>query len=190
MSNHSSSQGRRQERRGPLAGPALPGTGIPAARARSLSRARRAAAELAAHRRRLLDLADAALSHPPQRPREAERASSRSEAERREHRNLTLCDRSEDEGQSYLIPLRSERSRSIYGYFPKPPLVGPTTSLIPATPSSCASSPWAGPPLALRAPSPPPCPPSMPGRGRAARRFPVVMSQAARERRTCALCSR
>jgi hypothetical protein len=47
----------QQGRRGPLATPALPGQGVARAPARSIARTRRAATELAAHRRRLLECA-------------------------------------------------------------------------------------------------------------------------------------
>ncbi len=53
--HHSSTRGRRQDRRGPLDSSVLPGHGVTTARAESIISARRAAAELAAHRRRLLE---------------------------------------------------------------------------------------------------------------------------------------
>jgi hypothetical protein len=56
-----SSQGRRQERRGPHTASALPGPGA-AARASSLARTRAATTELAAHRRRSLAISSSARS--------------------------------------------------------------------------------------------------------------------------------
>jgi len=64
--NPTSTQGRCQEQRGPHASSALPGRGVAptAARARSLARIRQGAAELAAHRRRLLASAIEAEADP------------------------------------------------------------------------------------------------------------------------------